>query len=88
MPSYFLPTIETVGAGMRVRGIGNWDRFPLELLSEVVDCVGGDALAAICQCFAEDHSSWHSGMPDLLLWRPATRSAQLVEVRSVSRFPR
>ena len=40
----------------------------MDILREVVVCVGGVGLASVCECLAEDYSAWMSGMPDLLLW--------------------
>lgn len=45
-----------------------WDRFELSMLKDVVVCVGGEALACMCRCLAEDYAAWMGGMPDLLLW--------------------
>ena len=66
---------------MLCRGV-NWERFPLALLLEVVLCVGGRGLAAVCRCLAEDYTGWMGGMPDLLLWRPHDCKARLVEART------
>lgn len=58
-----------------------WDRFGLDMLKDVVVCVGGPGLACMCQCLAEDYSAWMSGLPDLLLWNRASKKARLVEVK-------
>lgn len=60
-------------AGHWARGV-NWDRFGVDMLREVVICVGGAGLASVCQCLAEDYSGWMSGMPDLLLWHTGVPS--------------
>ncbi|GAA6000814.1 fanconi-associated nuclease 1 [Rhodotorula paludigena] len=47
----------------------NWDRYSQEDLLEIVDCVGGPALAAILTVFVED------------LWNPSTRRALFAEIK-------
>jgi hypothetical protein len=44
-------------------------------------CVGGIGLSVVCRMFAEDYGGSRGGLPDLLLWRPATRDAKLSEVK-------
>jgi fanconi-associated nuclease 1 len=58
-----------------------WDRFGLDMLKDVVTCVGGAGLACMCQCLAEDYAAWISGLPDLLLWNTKMKQARLVEVK-------
>jgi hypothetical protein len=48
----------------------DWESFQLQMLQEIVRCVGGAAMASVCGCLAEDYSAWMGGMPDLLLWNP------------------
>ena len=50
------------------------------MLQEILHCVGGPGLAAVCRCLCEDYSGWMGGMPDLLLWRTSDSQARLVEV--------
>lgn len=66
--------------GTMCRGV-RWDRFTLEELQEVAECVGGSGLAAVCRLLAQDHSGWQGGMPDLLLWHPEKGIAKLSEVK-------
>lgn len=56
--------------GVRCRGI-SWARWGdrAEELAEIAGCLGGEALAAICECFAQDYGGWHGGMPDLVVWQ-------------------
>lgn len=48
----------------------NWD-FELEDLVELVNCFGGEALAAVCKVMAQDYRARGGGVPDLILWRTA-----------------
>ena len=56
--------------GVRCRGL-SWQRWgdSVDELAEIAACLGGVALAAICECFAEDYGGWHGGMPDLIVWQ-------------------
>ena len=56
--------------GVRCRGCswGRWGERGDEL-AELAGCLGGVALAAICECFAEDYGGWTGGMPDLVVWQ-------------------
>jgi Fanconi-associated nuclease 1 len=56
--------------GTLCRGV-SWERWSLEELSAIAECVGGAGLGAVCRLLAQDHGGWRGGMPDLLLWRPA-----------------
>lgn len=49
----------------------NWD-FDIDDLVELVSCFDGEALAAVCKVIAQEYRSRVSGVPDLILWRPAT----------------
>ena len=62
----------------------SWTQFTLQQLQDIAMCVGGGRLAAIMRLLALDYRGWRGGMPDLLLWRPATREALLVEVKGVN----
>lgn len=66
--------------GALCRGV-NWERWRLEELQEIAECVGGPGLAAVCRLLAQDHGAWQGGMPDLLLWHPENVAAKLVEVK-------
>jgi Fanconi-associated nuclease 1 len=60
------------------RGV-NWERWTLEELQCIVNCVGGPGLAAVCRLLAQDLD--RGGMPDLLLWHPLEQKAKIVEVK-------
>ena len=55
--------------GTMCRGV-TWDRWPLDQLTTVVQCVGGAGLAAVCRLLSQDHAGW-TGEP-----RPAAPRAQ------------
>jgi len=57
--------------GTGIHGV-NWDLLTLEELGDVVEGIGGAALAALLGLMAEDYSGWSGGAPDLLLWRRRT----------------
>lgn len=61
----------------------NWDRFGIEMLREVVVCIGGHGLASVCECLADDYSAWMSGMPDLLLWHTGASCISTSELPTV-----
>lgn len=54
----------------------------MSVLCTACRCVGGVGLSVVCRLLSEDWSGWAKGMPDLLLWRPETGHAKLVEVKS------
>ena len=56
--------------GVRCRGL-SWERWDdqAEVLAEIAGCMGGVALAAVCECFSEDYGGWRGGMPDLVVWQ-------------------
>lgn len=66
--------------GTLCRGV-QWDRWSLQELQLIVECIGGKGLAAVCRLLASDHGVWQGGMPDLLLWHPELLVARLVEVK-------
>lgn len=66
--------------GRSARGI-DWSRWKIDELKEIAVCLGGPVLALLCERFATDFRFTHSGLPDLLLWDPATQKAKLVEVK-------
>lgn len=41
----------------------NWSRHSLNQLLEIVDCIGGSGIAAVCQLLVEDYRGW-SGVLD------------------------
>ena len=65
--------------GVRCRGL-SWARWGErgDELAEIAGCLGGRALSAVCECFAEDYRGWHGGMPDLVVWqrRPLEEEAR------------
>jgi hypothetical protein len=60
--------------GVRVVGI-NWRTTELDLatLQEAAECMGGEAVAFVCDTMARDYRAWSGGLPDLCLWRPGQR---------------
>ena len=57
--------------GTRCRGI-HWDKWEergVEHLAELAGCLGGAAVAAVCEAFCEDYAGWRGGMPDLVVWQ-------------------
>lgn len=76
---------------------GAWDTFSAEDLSCIGAGLGGRALAHISRLLCTDYKYWSGGLPDLVLWRWASRNkedsagiggeslkplAKLVEVKS------
>ncbi|KAJ7647684.1 VRR-NUC domain-containing protein [Roridomyces roridus] len=59
----------------------NWDLCGREEMVEIVECLGGEPLAAICQLFCEDYGGRCSGVPDLVLWNMETKECKFVEVK-------
>ncbi|KAJ7821131.1 VRR-NUC domain-containing protein [Mycena olivaceomarginata] len=59
----------------------SWDVCGREDLLEIVECLGGGALAAICRLFCEDYHGRCSGGPDLIVWNPETKECRFVEVK-------
>ncbi|GAA5911667.1 fanconi-associated nuclease 1 [Sporobolomyces salmoneus] len=59
----------------------NWERFSQEDLTEIVDCIGGPALASILTVFVEEYGHRTGGIPDLCLWNPSTSSVLFSEVK-------
>lgn len=66
--------------GCLCRGV-SWDRYSLEDLKVICDCIGGRGLSAVLKLLAEDHAGWQGGMPDLFLYSPERRCAKLAEVK-------
>ncbi|GAA5867550.1 hypothetical protein JCM8547_001216 [Rhodosporidiobolus lusitaniae] len=59
----------------------NWERFSKEDLLEIVECMGGPALASILTVFAEEYGHRTGGIPDLCLWNPTTHRVLFAEVK-------
>ncbi|KAH7343716.1 hypothetical protein B0J17DRAFT_643633 [Rhizoctonia solani] len=59
-----------------------WDLFQHEEeLIEIVECLGGPALATICRLLAEEYGSRGGGVPDLFLWNATEKTCKFVEVK-------
>ncbi|KAG8722482.1 hypothetical protein FRC08_001537 [Ceratobasidium sp. 394] len=58
-----------------------WELFEREALLEIVDCLGGQALATICRLLAEEYGNRGSGVPDLFIWNHAEKTCKFVEVK-------
>ena len=67
-------------SGVRCVGV-RWDAWDPEQFAEICACIGGAALAAVCDCYSRDFVAWSGGLPDLLLWHTGRREAKLVEVK-------
>ncbi|GAA5976907.1 hypothetical protein JCM11641_002192 [Rhodosporidiobolus odoratus] len=59
----------------------NWDRFEKQDLLEIVECMGGAALAAILTVFVEEYGHRTGGIPDLCLWNPSTHRVLFAEIK-------
>ncbi|GAA5879167.1 hypothetical protein JCM1840_006215 [Sporobolomyces johnsonii] len=59
----------------------NWDKFGQEDLVEIVECIGGPALASILTVFVEEYGHRTGGIPDLCLWNPATAKVLFAEIK-------
>ncbi|PHH59026.1 hypothetical protein CDD81_3928 [Ophiocordyceps australis] len=66
-----------------------WE-YGVQDLAELVRCLGGPALAAVCTVLAQDYRQRAGGVPDLLLWREKgaadeqERQVLFVEVKSAN----
>ncbi|KAJ7099557.1 VRR-NUC domain-containing protein [Mycena belliarum] len=58
-----------------------WQVCGRDELVEIVECLGGHALSSICRLFCEDYEGRSSGVPDLIVWNPATKECKFVEVK-------
>jgi fanconi-associated nuclease 1 len=61
----------------RVCRVVNWARWTVDELKDIANCIGGKGLAVIFRRFALDFRYSHSGLPDLLLWDPPSRTFTL-----------
>ncbi|BGO89330.1 hypothetical protein JCM10020v2_000956 [Rhodotorula toruloides] len=69
----------------------NWDKYSKEDLVEIIECIGGPALAAILTVFVEEYGHRTGGIPDLwfvspsslwqLLWNPSKSQALFAEIK-------
>ena len=58
-----------------------WNQFPKEDLLEIAECMGGKALALICQMLSEEWEKITAGLPDLCVWRYEDRKVRFCEVK-------
>lgn len=56
--------------------------YPLEALLTILEGLGSKATAIICEQLAKNYRVLKSGMPDLCLWKVATRQCMFSEVKS------
>jgi hypothetical protein len=59
-----------VNYGRKCRPIADWDKFPVEVLCEVVSSVSPRIVCGIFRRLMMDFAENRSGLPDLLLWNP------------------
>ncbi|KAK4052984.1 hypothetical protein OIO90_004108 [Microbotryomycetes sp. JL221] len=59
----------------------NWARYSKQDLIEIVESIGGEALAPIMTMFCEDYENRVGGIPDLCLWNHDKRVCKFVEVK-------
>ncbi|CAA7270985.1 unnamed protein product [Cyclocybe aegerita] len=64
-----------------------WDICKRDDLLDIVDCLGGESLAFICQLFCEDYKGRSSGAPDLFVWNIKERDCKFVEVKGPGDTP-
>ncbi|KAG6871888.1 hypothetical protein C0995_015385 [Termitomyces sp. Mi166 len=64
-----------------------WDICTREDLLDIVECLGGESLAIICQLFCEDYAGRSSGVPDLIVWNTMTGICKFVEVKGPGDSP-
>ncbi|KAJ7772094.1 VRR-NUC domain-containing protein [Mycena maculata] len=65
----------------------NWKMCGREELIEIVECLGGDVLSAICRLFCEDYGGRSSGVPDLIVWNSEKKECKFVEVKGPGDHP-
>ncbi|GAA5848994.1 hypothetical protein JCM3766R1_005419 [Sporobolomyces carnicolor] len=58
-----------------------WDRYSQQDLIEIVNCIGGRALALILTVFVEEYGHRTGGIPDLCLWNPDSSKVLFSEVK-------
>ncbi|MFM7199158.1 MAG: fanconi-associated nuclease 1 [Myxococcota bacterium] len=68
--------------GLAARGV-LWEKFPLPMLEQGTQALGGKTLAGILRFLLEDHRTRRRGFPDLLLWQdiapPSCTSPQAIQ---------
>ncbi|WVQ97668.1 hypothetical protein IAU59_004782 [Kwoniella sp. CBS 9459] len=58
----------------------NWDYGSTDL-EEILECLGGRAVAGVCRMLAEEYRHRCSGVPDLIVWDYANKDVRFVEVK-------
>jgi Fanconi-associated nuclease 1 len=58
-----------------------WSLYPREDLLEIAECMGGKALALICQMLSEEWEKISAGLPDLCVWRYEDKKVRFCEVK-------
>jgi Fanconi-associated nuclease 1 len=64
-----------------------WDDYSKKELLEIVECLGGHAVATICRMFSEEFEHRTGGIPDLCLWKPDESEIMFVEVKGMNQRP-
>ena len=60
----------------------NWDLFSSEeMLRTLVQCFDPLSLLSVMERMLKDHRSTRSGLPDLTLWNPQSKSVRMIEVK-------
>ncbi|KAF9053139.1 hypothetical protein BJ165DRAFT_1339846 [Panaeolus papilionaceus] len=59
----------------------NWELCTKQELLQIVECMGGNSLAHICNLFCQDYSGRSSGGPDLIIWNYSRKVCKFVEVK-------
>lgn len=60
----------------------NWE-YGASDLEELLQCIGGRAMAGVCRMLAEEYRHRVSGVPDLIVWKPAAAKGERGEARFV-----
>jgi len=50
-------------------------------LAEIAGCIPAEALVMVFALLLDNFEAWQGGLPDLLLWNPAARTAAFVEIK-------
>ncbi|EJU00598.1 hypothetical protein DACRYDRAFT_108664 [Dacryopinax primogenitus] len=58
-----------------------WDMFEKGDLVGIAEGIGGEGLSAICRLLCEEYGQRGSGVPDLIIWNAAKKTAKFVEVK-------
>lgn len=60
----------------------NWKNYTTEELILFVECIGEKPLSLICTALAKYYWAYQGGVPDLFLYKAATKECMFVEVKS------